>query len=148
MQISKTSWHYRFNKWQNDNFSSRFNRGHYTTCSYIRTTIASTFACLFKAWIILLVISCILGLIGCMVVVPIMIFLGSASIPELPGVMCVVGWLMVIVILAIVLVNQIKNWIDNLETKFKDRPVKEPNVFVQAVIDKHNKFCTRVVAED
>lgn len=147
MQISKTSWHYRFNNFQNDNFVHRFNKGQYTTCSYIRTTIASIFAGMFKSFIILCVLGMALGIVASMIVVPIMVFMGATSIPELPAVTCVVAWIFAIAVLIILLMSQIKDWFQNLEFKTSDRPTKEPSVFVQAIIDKHNKFCTRVTAD-
>ena len=147
MKISKDSWHYRFNDFSNDNFSYRFSKGQYTTCSYIRTTIASTFASLFKGFIILCIIATILGVVGSMIAVPVMVFMGMTSIPELPAVTCVTGWVAVSVVLFVILVNQIKEWIQNIEFKTSERVKKEPSVFVQAIIDKHNKFCTRVTAD-
>lgn len=147
MKIAKTSWHYRFNRFNNENFEDRFNFGCYTTCSYIRTTLASIFASIFKGAIILAVISMLLGILGSMLVVPVLIFMGATSIPEIPGVTCVVGWAFTIFVMVVILAGQIKEWIKNLEFKTSDRPKKEPNVFVQAVIDKHNKFCTLVTAE-
>lgn len=146
MKISKDSWHYRFNDFSNDNFSYRFSKGQYTTCSYIRTTIASTFASLFKGFVILCMLAMVLGIVGSMIVVPFMIFMGSMP-PELPTVTCVVAWVFTVAALIILLIGQTKEWIQNLEFKTSDRPTKEPSVFVQAIIDKHNKFCTRVIAE-
>ncbi|MNI46901.1 hypothetical protein D3C73_1013890 [compost metagenome] len=73
--------------------------------------------------------------------------MGATSIPEIPAVTCVVAWVFTAAVLLIVLLGQIKEWIQNLEFKTSDRPSKEPSVFVQAIIDKHNKFCTRVTAD-
>jgi len=147
LKIAKTSWHYRFNKFNNDNFESRFNRGHYTTCSYIRTTLASMLAATFKCAVILCVAAVILWVIGSMVVVPFVVFMGIMPY-DLAAVTCVMGWIFLVGGLFILLVNQINEWIKNIEYKTNDRPKKEPNVFVQAVIDKHNKFCTLVTAAD
>lgn len=148
MKISKDSWHYRFNNFNNDNFDYRFNKGVYTTCSYIRTTIASFFAFGFKCFAILCALAFVLWIVGSMIYVPAMVYLGATSINELLAVPCIVGWVAVIVVLAVLFANQVKEWIHNLSAKLDDRPTKEPNVFVQAIIDKHNKFCTRVIAED
>jgi len=148
MKISKDSWHYRFNDFSNDNFSYRFSKGTYTTCSYIRTTIASFFATLIKCVFVLCIAGMALWIVGSMIGVPIMIYMGITSISELIGVPCIIGWIAVIVVLAALFASQAKEWVHNLSAKLEDRPKKEPNVFVQAIIDKHNKFCTRVIAED
>lgn len=145
MKIAKTSWHYRFNRFNNEKFEERFEFGCYTTCSYIRTTLASMFAALFKCCILFGVACFILGMLGSMIVVPILIFMGTIPY-ELPTIICVIGWAFAIGALIILLTSQIKDWVSNLKFK-SDRPKKEPNVFVQAVIDKHNKFCTLVTAE-
>lgn len=147
MKISKNSWHYRFNDFNNDNFSYRFEKGVYTTCSYIRTTIASFFAFGFKCTAILCALALVAWIIGSMVGVPLMVFMGATSLSDVFVVPCVVGWALTVLILFVTLVAQIKEWFQNLEFKTSDRPSKEPNVFVQAIIDKHNKFCTRVIAE-
>lgn len=147
MKISKNSWHYRFNDFNNDNFTYRFENGVYTTCSYIRTTIASFFAFAFKCAFLLCIAGIILWIIGSMIGVPVMIYMGVTSIHELLVGPFIVGWLAVIVVLIITLAKQIGEWIDARGTTFNNRPKKEPNVFVQAIIDKHNKFCTRVIAE-
>ena len=146
MKIAKTSWHYRFNRFNNENFEDRFNYGMYTTCSYIRTTLASMFSALFKCCVLLVVACFILGMLGSMIVVPILIFMGTTP-PELPTIVCAICWSFTIGALLILLAGQIKEWVENLKYK-SARPKKEPNVFVQAVIDKHNKFCTLVTAED
>ena len=137
MKIAKTSWHYRFNRFNNERFEDRFNYGCYTTCSYIRTTLASMFSALFKCAVILCVAGLILWVIGSMIVVPIIIYMGMMPY-EMAGAFCLVGWIFAASALAVLLFGQIKEWIKNLEFKTDDRPKKEPNVFVQAVIDKHN----------
>lgn len=146
MKIAKTSWHYRFNRFNNEHFEDRFNYGCYTTCSYIRTTLASMFSALFKCAVILCVAGLILWVIGSMIVVPIVIYMGMMPY-EMAGAFCLVGWIFTAAALATLLFGQIKEWIKNIKFKTDDRPKKEPNVFVQAVIDKHNKFCTMVTAE-
>lgn len=147
MKIAKTSWHYRFNKFNNEHFEHRFDRERYTTCSYIRTTLASMFSATFKCAVILCMAAVILWVIGSMLAVPFVVFMGVMPY-ELAGVTCVVGWAFLVSALIIMLIGQIKEWIENIEFKTNDRPKKEPNVFTQAVIDKHNKFCTLVTAAD
>lgn len=146
MKIAKTSWHYRFNRFNNEKFEDRFNYGCYTTCSYIRTTLASIFASIFKCAVLLCVAGVILWVAGSMLAVPVMIYMGLMPY-ELSAVVCMIGWIFVVSALIVLLFGQIKEWIRNLKVKSGDRPKKEPNVFVQAVIDKHNKFCTLVTAE-
>ena len=82
-----------------------------------------------------------------MIGVPIILYMGKLPY-ELPAVLCLIGWLAVIIALAILFIKQVKEWIENARLKAGSKPSKEPNVFVQAIIDKHNKFCTLVTAED
>lgn len=147
MKIAKTSWHYRFNKANNENFTYRFANEHYTTCSYIRTTMASMFACLFKILFFLIVGCFVLFWAGSMIGVPIILYMGKLPY-ELPAIMCLIGWAAVAFALTVLFVKQVKEWIENARLKAGSKPSKEPNVFVQAIIDKHNKFCTLVTAED
>lgn len=146
MKIATSSWHYRFNRFNNENFEARFQRGRYTTCSYIRTTLASILASIFKGFIILFFAAVILGVAASMLAVPVIIFMGMTPY-EMPMMTCVVGWAFAIAALTILFIAQVKEWLESIE--FRDsKPKKEPNVFVQAIIDKHNKFCTLVTAAD
>jgi len=147
LKIAKTSWHYRFNKSNNENFTYWFANEHYTTCSYIRTTIASMFSCLFKILFFLFIGGFILFVVGSMIGVPIILYMGKLPY-ELPGILCVIGWGFAIAGLVVMFIKYTKEWIENARLKAGSKPSKEPNVFVQAIIDKHNKFCTLVTAED
>lgn len=146
MKIAKTSWHYRFNNFNNSSFEHRFDRGRYTTCSYIRTTIASFLSAIFKGFIILIVAAFAALMVGCMIVTPISIYLGINPY-DVFGFLCVVGWVIVTIGLTVAFVSDVTERCRNFQFKATERVKKEPNVFVQAVIDKHNKFCTLVTAE-
>lgn len=146
MKISKNSWHYRMNRWNDDDFVAKFKAGRYTTCSYVRVTIGTILALFVKIAALLAIASLIGFVVGSMFVVPTLVYMGIAPY-ELAGIMCVAGWIMTICFLVYALIDQIQMWLKHRAESAEDRPKKEPNVFVQAIIDKHNKFCTLVTAE-
>lgn len=136
MNISSTSWHYRFNKFvQGYAFSDRALRGQFTTCSYIRTLIFSMISGATKA-----VVTFLLGVLAATfvlsgIIVPILIWFTDIQPAEPFGPFALIFW--GIVAFCLLTKERIKriNW---------DRKPKEPNVFIQAIKDKHDKFCTRV----
>lgn len=144
MKITKDSWHYRFNNWQNAMFEYHFDTGRYTTCSYIRTTIGSAFSAFFKGLTALCFLGIFLFIAGSMLIVPAMVFMGQMP-PEMPAVVCVTSWAIAAFVLLILFVRYTTEWFESRRNSSSQS--KEPNVFVQAIIDKHNKYCTRVTAE-
>lgn len=145
MKISKTSLHYRFNNFiQGGDFRMRAIEGRFTTCSYIRTCIASVFGGIFKLVILIALLVAVLTFLACMFGVPIAIFMGyvpaDKAIPP-----CVVGWAAVAFGLFVLMCKQTNQCIKNARARaMKNYVSPEPNVFIQAIVDKHNKFCTRV----
>ena len=139
MKISNTSWHYRFNKLvQQEKFTDRAECGRFTTCSYIRTTIASMFKGAFNCLLVVVLSMLIAWLALSALIVPFYIWLSSSIPQDIFMVPCVLIWCIAVLGLVIALGKQIK---ERLEEKFEGY---QPNVFVQAIKDNHNKFCTRV----
>lgn len=139
MQINKTSWHYRFNaKIQQEKFTWRLREGRHTTCSYIRTTI---FSALQATWFAFLACVCA-AVIGFVLVsaiwVPISIFFLNGVPSELMVGVASIMWICVACGLGYATYKLLPAYLP------KRDPNKEPNVFVQAIKDQHNKVCTRV----
>ncbi|MNE31037.1 hypothetical protein D3C80_1245830 [compost metagenome] len=139
MKINSRSWHYRFNaKIQRDKFTDRVRCGRHTTCSYIRTTIYSAMQALWFTFILCIIVAFVAFFLGSAIWVPIAIFFLNG----VPGGMSIAAAGIVWVLVAIGL--------GYLTYKFlpaylpKRDPNKEPNVFIQAVKDQHNKVCTRI----
>lgn len=146
MKISKSSWHYRFNKFMDDDFTYEFSEGQFTTCSYIRATIGSMFTALFKSVVLMIFGAFGLFFVGSMIGVPIVVFLGKVPY-ELSAILCIVGWAFAAAGLLVLFAKQVQEWMKARRSK-TGAVKKEPSVFVQAIIDKHNRFCTLVTAED
>ena len=147
MKIAKTSWHYRLNNNTNEHFAYWFDKGRYTTCSYVRRTIASMFVVLFKSLLMLGGICTLGAVVVSMIAVPISLYMGIKP-HDIPGILCLIGWVFALMLSLFVVFSKAKDIIDRASVKpFKTRKKKEHGVFVQAIIDKHNKFCTLVTAE-
>lgn len=142
MKISKASWHYRFNRLvQGDAFVDRARRGQFTTCSYIRTIIFSVIAGITKAVVCAILGALVATAAVSAIVVPILVwFTGIQPAEPFVG-MAVFMWGVVALILVVVTAKLTK---DRLKRVNWSRKPKEPNLFIQAIKDKHNKFCTRV----
>lgn len=139
MKITNTSWHYRFNKLvQQEKFTNRAERGRFTTCSYIRTTITSLFKGAFNCLLVVVLGILVSWVALSALIVPFYIWLTSTVPTDAFLVPCVLVWVVVALGLVVALCKQLK---ERLEEKFEGY---QPNVFVQAIKDKHNKFCTRV----
>lgn len=143
MKISNQSLHYRFNKLvQGNNFVDRVYGKRFTTCSYVRTTLFS----LMKGGVnclLFLILACFaVFVVGSAVGVPLIIMF-STYVPADPFIgVCGIIWVLVVLFLLNSLFGQIRKRMKDSFRRY------EPNVFVQAIRDKHNKFCTRVeVAE-
>lgn len=148
MKISKTSWHYQLNRNTNEHFEYWFDRGRYTTCSYVRRTAASVLVTLFKGTVILAGILTLIAVLYSMVAYPISHYLGHAT-NQVVEALAVVGWIFAVIAALFVIVYTTQRWVEKRASKSRpfERRKKERSVFVQAVIDKHNKFCTLVTAE-
>lgn len=91
MQISKSSWHYRFNAWMQESFRSRSRNEIFTTCSYIRTTLFSLIVGVFKLfWVVLAAIFAVVVVAG-IVYLPLLIF-GSVGEVKPLIVGGIIGW--------------------------------------------------------
>lgn len=139
MKVNKRSWHYRFNaKIQQEKFTWRVRDGRHTTCSYIRTTIYSALMALWFA-AVFCIIGSIVGLaVGCMIVVPIIIFFFDGAPAEEFAFISALMWALVAFMLAVLTWKFLPKYLP------KRDPNKEPNVFIQAIKDNHNKVCTRI----
>lgn len=138
MQINKLSWHYRFNaKIQQDKFTDRIRCGRHTTCSYIRTTIFSALQATWFAFLACVCIVVVAFVLGSAIWVPISIFfLNGVPAGIAVGAACAV-WVAVAIGLGYATYKFLPKF-------FPRDPQKEPNVFVQAIKDQHNKVCTRI----
>lgn len=140
MQINSRSFHYRFNEFvQSDKFTDRAHRGRFTTCSYIRTCLYSVLKGAFNTVIGLLLTLMVGWIFGSALIVPILIFFFGGHPTDLFVAPAVLVWACVLVGLAMLFLKQVK---ERLKKSFKPNTTR--NVFVQAIVDKHNKFCTRV----
>lgn len=148
MKISKNSWHYRLNSSSNEHFAYWFDRGRYTTCSYVRRTLMSLAVTFFKGAVILAGALTLLGVLYSMIAYPISHYLGYAT-NQIVEAMALVGWIFTIIGVLFGIIYTIHSWAEKRARKSKpfERRKKEHGVFVQAIIDKHNKFCTLVTAE-
>lgn len=142
MIISNLSWHYRFNKFvQGNAFVDRALSGRFTTCSYIRTLIFSVISGATKA-----VVTFVLGILAATfvlsgLIVPILIWFTDIQPAEPFGPFALVFWGIVAFCLLFAFCKYTKDRIKRINW---DRKPKEPNLFIQAIKDKHDKFCTRV----
>lgn len=142
MNISSTSWHYRFNKFvQGHAFSERALRGRFTTCSYIRTLIFSMISGVTKSIVVAIISVFFATAIISGVVIPILIWFTSVQPAEPFNFMAILFWGCVAFCLLFAFCKFTKDRIKRINW---DRKPKEPNLFVQAIKDKHDKFCTQV----
>jgi hypothetical protein len=140
MQINSRSLHYRFNSLvQSDKFTDRALCGRFTTCSYIRTCLYSLLKGAFNSVVGLLLAIIVSWILGSALIVPVLIFFFDSHPIDLFIVPTVAVWGCVVVGLAVLFIKQVK---ERLKKSFK--PSTTRSVFVQAIVDKHNKFCTRV----
>lgn len=138
MKISSTSLHYRFNaKVQSDKFTDKAERGRFTTCSYIRTSLYSVVQALWFTFVAFLASFLVLWVVGSAIWVPISIFFLNGTPVESALAAAAVFWVLVGIALAVMTFKFIN-------ARYIAPVLKEPNVFIQAIKDNHNKFCTRV----
>jgi len=139
MKISSKSWHYRFNlKIQGEKFEHKAECGRFTTCSYIRTCIASVIQGAWFAFLICIIAALAIFIVGSAIWVPISIFfLGGIPTGSPLAAACIVWALIALGLLVLM-------WKQQVRPYYNAKVHQEPNVFIQAIKDKHGKFCTRV----
>ncbi len=141
MQISKSSWHYRFTDTFISGFAGKVKRGQHTTCSYIRAVFYAICACLLSVSFFGTIGLAGVFTIGCMAVIPVMIFCGVASIAEPFLVACTMGWIAVGLVLAVLTISFVlKNASEWSE--------KRHSLMIQAMQDKKDGICTIVHIQD
>lgn len=140
MQISKSSWHYRFNAWMQESFKSRSRNEIFTTCSYIRTTIFSFIVSLVKLlWIALGIILAVIIVAG-IVYIPFLIF-GSVGKVEPLIVGGIIGW-------GGLLIAGVALLADKLTPFWQERKERKIAVLKQAMLDNKAGICTIVEYKD
>lgn len=140
MQISKSSWHYRFNAWMQESFKSRSRNEIFTTCSYIRTTIFSFIVSLVKLlWIALGIILAVIIVAG-IVYIPFLIF-GSVGKVEPLIVGGIIGW-------GGLLMAGVALLADKLTPFWQERKERKIAVLKQAMLDNKAGICTIVEYKD
>lgn len=142
MQISTSSWHYRFTDTFISGFAGKCKRGQHTTCSYIRAFIYALIACITSVTFFGIMAVLALAVVVSMVLVPVMIFFFPlAHIPEFMLVATIAGWGAVGVGLFIYLVNLlIKHGSEWSE--------KRHALMIQAMQDKKDGICTIIRITD
>lgn len=138
MQISTSSWHYRFTDTFISSFAGKCKRGQHTTCSYIRAFVYAVIAAITCTAFFGSLALAVLFVASSMVSVPVMIFFFPlVHIPELMLVAAVMSWIMVGVGLFVYLLNLlIKHGSEWSE--------KRHSLMIQAMQDKKDGICTIV----
>lgn len=140
MQISKSSWHYRFNAWMQESFSSRSRNEIFTTCSYIRTTIFSMIVGVLK--LLYLVVGAafvILTAVG-VIYLPFLVF-GEVGKVEPLIVSGIVGWGFLLLLATLYTVDKLTPWCEAR----KERRIA---LLKQAMLDKKAGICTIIEYQD
>jgi uncharacterized protein YacL len=138
MQISTSSWHYRFTDTFISSFAGKCKRGQHTTCSYIRAFIyavvaAVTCTAFFGCMGILAAL-----ILGSMITVPLLIFFAPlVHIAEPFLGFATLGWIAVTICLTICLLNLLVKH----GSEWSDR---RHSLMIQAMQDKKDGICTIV----
>ena len=142
MQISKSSWHYRFTDTFISGFAGKCKRGQHTTCSYIRAVFYAICACLLSTAFFGTLAIFAATLITTMVAVPVLIFwFPTVHILEAFLMMAFMGWLCVAAGLLVATLNYlIKHGSEWSE--------KRRSLAIQAMQDKKDGVCTIVQLVD
>lgn len=142
MNISNLSWHYRFNKFvQGNAFVDRAFAGRFTTCSYIRTLIFSAISGVTKGLVVTLIGILVASVVLSGIIVPILVWFTDIKPAEPFGPFAIFFWGVVVFILLFLTAKFTKERLKRIKWVSQK---KEPNIFMQAIKDKHDKFCTRV----
>lgn len=135
MQISTSSWHYRFTDTFISSFAGKCKRGQHTTCSYIRTFIYAVIACITSTTFFGTLAGFALFIAASMLSVPVMIFFFSTfHIPEVMLVSATMGWIVVAIVLLI-------NFVVKHGSEWSE---KRHSLMIQAMQDKKDGICTIV----
>jgi hypothetical protein len=138
MQISTSSWHYRFTDFYIGSFAEKCKRGQHTTCSYIRAFVYALFACIATTSFFGALAAAALFIASSMVSVPVMIFFFPlAHIPEVMLTAATMAWIMVGIGLSVYLISL-------LAKHGSEWPEKRHNLMIQAMQDKKDGICTIV----
>jgi hypothetical protein len=142
MQISKSSWHYRFTDTFLGGFAGKCARGQHTTCSYIRAVFYAIVACLLSVAFFGTLAIFAVGLISAMIAVPVLIFgFPLVHIPDPVIMMAFMGWMFVAAGLFVATLNYaIKHG-----SAWSER---RHSLMIQAMQDKKDGVCTLVQIVD
>lgn len=142
MQISKSSWHYRFTDTFLGGFADRCRKGQHTTCSYIRAVFYAIVACILSVSFFGGLAIFAAAIVGSMISVPVIIFFfGLVKIPEFMLTAAVMGWIAVAIGLFIYLVNL-------LIKHGSEWSQRRRSLVIQAMQDKKDGVCTLVQLVD
>lgn len=142
MQISKSSWHYRFTDTFVGSFADRCRRGQHTTCSYIRAVFYAICSCLLFVAFFGFIGSAALAIVTSMLAAPILIFFFEAiKVPEVMLMAATVGWIAVAIVLFTYTVNHILKYTSEYSAKRR-------SLVIQAMQDKKEGICTIVRIQD
>jgi cellulose synthase/poly-beta-1,6-N-acetylglucosamine synthase-like glycosyltransferase len=138
MQISKSSWHYRFTDTFISSFAGKCKRGQHTTCSYIRAFIYAVISAITCTAFFGGLATAALFIVASMISVPVMIFfLPLVHIPEVMLVMATMAWIMTGVGLGVYLISLLAKY-------GSEWSEKRHTLMIQAMQDKKDGICTIV----
>lgn len=138
MQISTSSWHYRFTDTFISSFAGKCKRGQHTTCSYIRAFVYAVIAAITCTAFFGSMAIIAAAILGSMISVPVMIFCFSlVAIPKVMLFMATMGWLLVAAGLFIYTLN----FIIKHASEYSE---KRHSLMLQAMQDKKDGICTIV----
>ena len=138
MQISTSSWHYRFTDTFISSFAGKCKRGQHTTCSYIRAFIYAVVAAITTTAFFGGLAAFALLIAASMISVPVMIFfLPLVHIPEVMLVSATMGWIAVGISLAVYLLHLLAKY-------GSEWSEKRHSLMIQAMQDKKDGICTIV----
>ena len=142
MQISKSSWHYRFTDTYISSFAGKCRNGQHTTCSYIRAFLYAVVACITSTTFFGAVAAGVLFVAASMLSVPVMIFFFPlVHIPEVMLVSAAMAWFMVSIGLGIYLISLLAKY----GSEWSER---RHSLMIQAMQDKKDGICTIVRIQD
>lgn len=137
MNVSKSSWHYRFNDYFQSNFGSRVDHSTFTTCSYIRTTVRTAFQAAFVIAATLLILVAIGTVLGSGIYLPIALAFGLPMATF-------VGGFALITYVALITVSCAWVYESKLKPVLEARREQKLSLLRQAVLDRKEGICTIV----
>ena len=138
MQISTSSWHYRFTDTFISSFAGKCKRGQHTTCSYIRAFIYAVISAITCTAFFGSVAAAAVFIASSMISVPVMIFFFPlVHIPELMLVAATMAWIMVGIGLGVYLISLLAKY-------GSEWSEKRHTLMIQAMQDKKDGICTIV----